>query len=227
MLLVVVAFVGWEDVVLRCVARREKGLVVLCNPTVTPCYALPLVQTRESCCDVIEPHLGPDGVVVSCLDFAMDGARRHIMTASRGRLVVSFFSLLARGISNVVRYNDSHPGFPLDGPVIERYMDKWMVTSLLWGFGGSLDLAGRRDLCAHIASKHPVTLPAVPNTAAARAAATDAVTVMDCFVDVQNGHWRLWQELVPVTDVDSHKVLETDAVIPTVDTVRHVVRRCR
>jgi dynein heavy chain 1 len=184
-------------------------------------------QTREACCDVLEPFLGPDGVIVSVLEYALEPARRHIMAASRGRLVVAFFSLLARGIGNVVQYNDSHPDFPLQASVVERFMDKWLVTSMVWGFGGSMDLTGRRDLCAYIATKHTVVLPALGSSATSKSAAASVdgeLCAMDYFVSVQTGQWSLWQELVPTTDVPSHKVLETDAVIPTVDTVRHVVR---
>lgn len=162
-----------------------------------------------------------DGVIVASLDFALQPARHHIMTPSRGGLVVSLFSLLARGISTVLQYNDTHPDFPLAREVVARYMDKYMVTALVWGLGASMDLAHRKELCAFIASRHHVTLPS-----SSQAGGGD-LCALDCFADVQSGNWRLWQELVPATDVPSHAVLQADAVVPTLDTVRHVVRDSR
>jgi hypothetical protein len=91
------------------------------------------LQTRAACCGVIESFLAPDSIVVSSLDYALDPARKHIMTPSRGRLLVSFFALLARGINNVVQYNDSHPDFPLAHDVLKNYMEKWIVCSIVWG----------------------------------------------------------------------------------------------
>jgi hypothetical protein len=97
-------------------------------------------------------------------------------------------------------------------------MDKYLVTALVWGLGASLDLQHRKELCAFIASRHHVTLPS------GGLAAGGDICALDCFADVQTGNWRLWQELVPATDVPSHAVLQADAVVPTLDTVRHVVR---
>lgn len=39
---------------------------------------------------------------------------------------------------------------------------------------------------------------------------------------MEDGEWRLWLRSVPQTEIESHQVLSTDIVIPTVDTVRHV-----
>jgi dynein heavy chain 1 len=166
---------------------------------------------------VIEAFLKDDGLIVAALEFAVHPERRHIMAPSRGGLLVSLFSLLSHGIKNVLQYNDSHPDFPLHSDVVARFTDKWVITSLLWGLGGSMDLQGRKELCAFLASKHHVSLPAGGGGAGSE------LSALDCFADVQTGQWRLWQELVPATDVPSHAVLQTDAVVPTLDTVRHVV----
>lgn len=49
------------------------------------------------------------------------------------------------------------------------------------------------------------------------------MNIVDYCVDVASGEWKPWADFVPHVDVPSHAVLQADAVIPTVDTLRHVV----
>merc|ERR1711871_842363 len=40
-------------------------------------------------------------------------------------------------------------------------------------------------------------------------------------VYVEDGSWHAWSDKVPQIEIESHQVVKTDVVIPTVDTVRH------
>jgi dynein heavy chain 1, cytosolic len=180
-------------------------------------------NVNDAACDAIEEYLKPNGVVMALLDQALDATQGHIMTPSRGRLISSFFSLLSAGVANIARYNEGHQDFPLAPEVVEKYMQKWLLLAVVWGFGGSLTAGGRLAMCDRIRDLTAIPLP----SGISRGKLGDgsqAGSIVDYCVDVATGEWRAWQEFVPTVDVPSHAVLQADAVIPTVDTLRHVVR---
>ncbi len=96
---------------------------------------------------------------------------------------------------------------PLDH--MEKYVRKWLLFSILWGFGGSLSLNDRTTLGESMKSMCDIVMP------------KNNTPLLDVEVDVSNGEWRLWKESVPQLDIEIHKVTSTDVVINTVDTVRH------
>ena len=46
-------------------------------------------------------------------------------------------------------------------------------------------------------------------------------SLLDFEVRVEDGEWHAWKERVPKVEIESHKVMDTDVVISTVDTTRH------
>jgi hypothetical protein len=93
------------------------------------------------------------------------------------------------------------------------------------GFGGSMGNNERRLLCDFIVARRPTALPPALTAAnASTAVSSYGDVIMDYFVDVQSGEWRQWKDMVPTADVPSHVVMQADAVITTVDTLRHMVR---
>lgn len=64
----------------------------------------------------------------------------HVMDFTIIRCLESFFALVRRGISNVIEYNENHSDFPLKENQILNYMSKWVVFSIIWGIGGSMNL---------------------------------------------------------------------------------------
>ena len=61
------------------------------------------------------------------------------MEASVGRLLTTLYSLLIRGITLAIEYNESNSSFPMTDSHMEQYAIKWLIYSLIWGFGGSLN----------------------------------------------------------------------------------------
>ena len=63
----------------------------------------------------------------------------HVMEFTRMRTMEAMFSLIRKGIENILEYNDSSD-FPLDGSQIKSFMTKWVLFSAVWGIGGSMNL---------------------------------------------------------------------------------------
>ena len=57
-------------------------------------------------------------------------------------------------------YNEAQPDFPMAVGGIQQFASRYLLTSLLWGMGGSLSLEGRASLGAVICSATAVGLPA-------------------------------------------------------------------
>jgi len=72
------------------------------------------------------------------------------MEFTKIRVYEAMFALLRKGISNVLDYNEFHPDFPLATSQIESYMSKWLVMSLMWGVGGSMNLKDREKFSNYL-----------------------------------------------------------------------------
>lgn len=155
----------------------------------------------------MQPYFAADGLVVRCLEYAMN--QEHIMDFTRLRALSSLFSMLNKFTRNVLVYNQQHSDFPISTDQLEQYIQKGLIYSLLWSFAGDAKLKVRSDLGDFIRS---VTTTALPNNTGA--------PIIDYEVNM-SGEWVPWSNKVPVIEVETHKVAAPDVVVPTLDTVRH------
>ncbi|CAI5714683.1 unnamed protein product [Hyaloperonospora brassicae] len=165
--------------------------------------------------DLIDRGDGMPSLIEICLDQAM--SQTHIMEVTALRLLMSMFTLLGRGLSRINEYNEGHIDFPMTNDQMSRFVPKWFVFSILWGFGGSMDSANRIDLCDFVAQtlENRLTFP-MPGSS------TPDSSLLEYEVDISDGEWRQWLRSIPQLDLESHQVLATDVVVTTVDTIRHV-----
>jgi len=171
----------------------------------------PLQTFYSQAFGMIEPMLVGEGAVLhAALDWALK--QRHIMGVTRVGLLASTMAQVECGVQNVAAYNDSHPDFPLAADIMQAYLSKWVVSVLAYALGASLPSAKRLELCAHLSRISTVEMPRFAN---------EEESLLDFEVVVESGTWRRWSESVPTIDLESHRVLATDVVVATVDTIRH------
>lgn len=170
---------------------------------------IPPVQT--SFVKAIEPFIfgasSEESLAKTVLRFSLK--QPHIMETERGRLLDTLFSLISRGIALAIEYDDTQPDFKMSEDHIERFASKWLLFSLLWGFGGSVSWDKRTELSKLLTQHSTISLP--PDS-----------LLLDLQVRVQDGEWMPWTSLVPRMEIESHRVTSSDVVIPTTDTLRHV-----
>ena len=166
-------------------------------------------QVRTKAADSIKIFFEPNNLVQKALDAVEE--YNHVMEYTKIRVIESMFALLRRGTTNIIEYNDNHSEFPMSDEQIFTYMSKWLIVSLIWGLGGSLNLGDRtrfseklRDFTSDIE---------FPND--------NNFQMIDYYINMGENRWNPWKAKVPNTDIDSEKVSDADVVIPTVDTVRH------
>ena len=167
----------------------------------------------------ISSYFESDGLVARMLTKSIDTS--HVMEATRSRLIMTLFSLISRGADLVAEYNESHPDFPMKDTQVQTFMQKWLLFSILWGFGGSMHLDKRLAFAVDLAQATTIPLPADCGSGRRSNDGEEPVTLLDFEVRVDTGEWHNWNERVPQVEIESHKVMQTDVVINTVDTVRH------
>lgn len=95
----------------------------------------PTLTLQRAIVQILRPHFQHnDSLVIKALDFAL--SQEHIMDFTRLRPLNSLFSMLNQGIRNILKYNQTHPDFPMSQQQIELYITRWLIYSLLWSFVG-------------------------------------------------------------------------------------------
>ncbi|OEH78569.1 dynein heavy chain related [Cyclospora cayetanensis] len=193
---------------------------------------------KKHCVETLHPFFEAGRFASQCLERAAH--HQHIMEFTKIRCVESMFSLLKKGIRRVVEKNEEMraTGETLDEELIELFITKapacglsssessltrfmrpcfrWVVLSILWGFGGSLSLAGRSAFSEDVARICDVPLPP-----ALSANNGEAQTLLDFEPSLEDGQWHHWKDRVKQVDIDTKQVKDASLVIQTVDTLRH------
>ena len=176
---------------------------------------------RQFCVESIHKLFIPENsemksMVSIALDLAVD--QKHVMIYSRIRVLEALFALIRQAISRVKEKDENSFDnyFDNNKPIIEKYMQKWVLFSVIWSFVGDLKLYERTDfytlLVDNISSiDHGINLPSVD----------DKTSLIDYAVDIDSGEFVLWRDKVPKMNVSSDKATDADVIITTVDTLRH------
>ncbi|KAF2473666.1 uncharacterized protein BDR25DRAFT_256486 [Lindgomyces ingoldianus] len=135
----------------------------------------------------------------------------HIMEYTDIRALNTLCSLLNKACRTVLEYNVQHQDFPLEDTQMEAYLSKKLLLALVWALVGDCPLAERKQFGDLIAGLTDVELPPL----------SDTTSLIDFDVQPEKADWIMWQSQVPNVEVNTHSIIQTDVVIPTLDTVRH------
>jgi len=105
----------------------------------------------------------------------------------------------------------SHEYARLQHEQLVNYIQRSLITNIIWAFSGDGKLRSRQQLSEQIRkSTAVISLPA----------GSETVPIIDFEVPL-SGEWAPWSQRVPVINIEAHRVAAADLVIPTLDTVRH------
>ncbi|KAF8321764.1 dynein heavy chain protein 1 [Clavulina sp. PMI_390] len=169
----------------------------------------PILPLQRVIAGIIEPFFQPNGLVSSALEYA--ATIDHIMDFTTTRALNTLISLVNKTVRNIIDYNNTHSDFPLSAEVMEQYVCKRMLVSLIWAFSGDARLELRAQMGDFLRGQTGVDLPPL----------APGSSLIDYDVQVNSGDWVAWQSKVPTIEIDSHAVTQSDVVVPTMDTVRH------
>ncbi|MCQ2815661.1 MAG: AAA family ATPase [archaeon] len=166
-------------------------------------------EVRRQAVEALRPFFVKEGFVPKALEYV--GTLKHIMDFTVIRVIESMFALLRRGITNIIEYNDSHSEYPMSQDGVINAMKKWLVISMVWGFGGSLNLKDRSNFSNKLKEfTADIDFPDTSN-----------VDIIDYGLKLSEQQWETYKKRVPNMEIDSSKVSDADLVITTVDTIRH------
>lgn len=180
------------------------------NPITSGQVASKALATQSQMADVLEELLERDGFIIEVLGEARK--YNHIMDFTEARVLNTLFSLLNKICRNMIEYNIQHVDFPLDDTQMESYIAKKLLLALVWSFTGDCPLLDRQAFGMYVAGLSTTDAPPLHEAAA---------SLIDYDVTLPKGEWVRWQDQVPHIEVNTHSVVQTDVVIPTLDTVRH------
>ena len=164
---------------------------------------------QEQVADLLQAFLTTDDFIQNALDRA-EGFN-HIMEYTVARVLNTLFSLLNKGVRDIIEYNAQHVDFPLDPEQIESYIAKKLLLALVWSLTGDCPLGDRKNFGDALAGLATFGSPIMGNNS----------SLIDFDVTLPKAEWSSWQNSVPTIEVNTHSITQTDVVIPTLDTVRH------
>ncbi|KZP00669.1 dynein heavy chain protein 1 [Calocera viscosa TUFC12733] len=169
----------------------------------------PVLAIQRSVVAVLEPFFAEGALIQASLLQAE--SYEHIMDFTHVRALNTLFSLLNKTIRNIVEYNAQHSDFPLPSERVEQYVSKRLLIAIIWAFSGDCKLELRGEMGNFLRTQTGIDMPTFqPGT-----------SLIDYDVLVSSGEWIPWLSRVPTVELDSHAITQSDAVVPTVDTVRH------
>ncbi|KAF2488243.1 dynein heavy chain, N-terminal region 2-domain-containing protein [Neohortaea acidophila] len=166
-------------------------------------------QKQSFMADVLKHRLTTNDFARKALDQALP--LNHIMEFTPIRAFGTLFTLLRKACRSVLEYNAQHPDFPLNDEQIEMYLSKKILVAVVWSFTGDCPLGDRKSYGDFLAGFSTFDMPLTTATS----------SLIDYDVSLPDAAWTSWQQHVPSIEVNTHSVLQTDLVIPTLDIVRH------
>lgn len=166
------------------------------------------LSVQRSVMNALEQYFRSDSLVGGAMKIAQ--GIDHIMDYTQIRVLTSLFAMVKNICRKVLEYNEAHEDFPMSEEQIISYGSKRLVYYLMWCLVGDTNNKVRAMMSDHIKRSSTIPLPPLDNG--------------EIIIDYQvliTGEWAPWD--VPVVDFEMERIASgTDAVVPTLDTERHV-----
>lgn len=135
----------------------------------------------------------------------------HIMEFNDTRVIGSAFGFINSACLKLLLFMNQNHGFNPDLEQQTNYIIKSVLLSLVWTFAGDCSLTDRELFGRHLLNLTPfATLDMDPS-----------ISLIDYDVSLPSAQWELWVNKVPRVDLETHSIIQTDVVVPTLDTLRH------
>lgn len=147
------------------------------------------------------------------LNDLLESARKlnHIMEFTDIRALNTIFALTNSACLKLLLFMNQALDFkPTKSQQLE-FITKSVLLSLVWSFAGDCQLSGREEFGADLFLLPVFAMFELPAGS----------PLVDYDVSLPEAKWEKWADKVPRIDLDTHSIIKTDVVIPTLDTMRH------
>eukprot|EP01059_Diplonema_ambulator_P000955 TRINITY_DN1073_c1_g3_i1.p1 TRINITY_DN1073_c1_g3~~TRINITY_DN1073_c1_g3_i1.p1 ORF type:complete len:4809 (+),score=2284.26 TRINITY_DN1073_c1_g3_i1:72-14498(+) len=171
------------------------------------------MKTQKAFVKKMKRYFAEDNVVHRSLEVAERILHDHtIMEWDSHQYLGGLFSMVNKGIQDMIEYNVGHPDFPIQDEIVESYVPRRLLMSIAWSFAGACNYNRRVEFCNElmdIAKECGLGNHLPPGD------------LLDYEVILEDAEWSPWDRNVVQVDIPAHKVGTNDVIIATVDTVRH------
>lgn len=138
---------------------------------------------------------------------AWAGDQKHVMPYNKIAAVQSVISLLNCAIKNILSYNDCHINSTLSEAVMELFITKKLILSVLSGISSCMETA-LKDMAEVFVKKFRVT-------------DYPSGSLREWDVSLETGRWKSLSSQLHSSVLDFQQLMRFDTIIQTVDTIRH------
>ena len=173
------------------------------------------VETQKQYMKLLAKYFQGGSVVEKALTAAEEMLREHtIMEWDSHQYLGGLFSLINKGIQDVLDYNANHPPeFPLMPEVLAKFAPRRLIMSLAWALGGACNIRKRGEFC-------PKLIEVIKECGLGSELPPGDLYDYEVILD-EDAEWAPWSRQVVQVDIPANKVGTNDVIIATVDTVRH------
>ncbi|KAI8459802.1 hypothetical protein BY996DRAFT_6409868 [Phakopsora pachyrhizi] len=154
------------------------------------------------------PQFETVGLVTQALDYS--ASVDHIMEFTIAPAVSTLFALINKMIGNVPDHNARHSNFPLQQEYFNAYAKKHPLVAIVWAFTQDSEIDRRAKMAIFLQDHSGINMSPLHEPGA---------SLVDYDVQVSTGDWAAWQTSVLIVEIDSHQVIASDVVIPTLATI--------
>lgn len=169
---------------------------------------LPIEETQAMVCKHISDIFRQIDLS-QLLDTARD--LNHIMEFTDIRALNTVFALINSACLRLLLFMNQNVDFSPSKDQQLAFITKSVLLSLVWAFSGDCQLSGREDFGSKL-----LLLPVFANLEV-----EEDHPLVDFDISLPEAKWEKWADKVPRIDLDTHSIIKTDVVIPTLDTMRH------
>lgn len=145
----------------------------------------------------------------SLLSFAAE--LNHVMEFKNVRALYSAFSFIDSACLKILLFMNQHLEYSIDADQRQAYIKRSVLLSLVWALAGDCLIRDREAFGKHLLSLAPFSTLGLDHT----------TLLIDYDVNLPSAQWEKWIDKVPRVDLETHSIIQTDVVVPTLDTVRH------
>ncbi|KAF5093945.1 hypothetical protein D0Z00_003775 [Geotrichum galactomycetum] len=136
----------------------------------------------------------------------------HIMEFTETRALNTVFALINSSCLKLLLFLNQNADYRPTLEQQQEFITKSVLLALVWALAGDCPLADREE--------YGLKMLLLPVFAILGIEASNQVLV-DYDVSLPDAKWEKWEDKVPHVSLDTHSIIKTDVVIPTIDTMRH------
>lgn len=136
----------------------------------------------------------------------------HIMEFTETRALNTVFALINSACLKLLLYLNQNTDYRPTDEQQKSFITKSVLLALVWALAGDCSLSNREEFGLKMLMLPVFAILGIEDS---------NQVLVDYDVSLPDAKWEKWEDKVPHVSLDTHSIIKTDVVIPTIDTMRH------